>query len=88
VDAALAGQPLSGAIPTALAAALQRSPTTAAWLGVEALGVPIELDGARWRSDRSNGPRSKSTSLTLQAADPPAVWSCGLCFTLVQSAGL
>jgi hypothetical protein len=34
------------AVDATLAAALQRVSTTAAWLGVEALGVPLELDGA------------------------------------------
>jgi hypothetical protein len=46
VDAALAGDPHPTGMSDTLAAALQRVSTTAAWLGVEALGVPVELDGA------------------------------------------
>ena len=44
VDDALAGQPLSPVLPEAVAAALRPTAGTA-WLGTEALGVSVQLDG-------------------------------------------
>jgi hypothetical protein len=70
VDTALAGTPPTAGLPDALAAALRHDPTSSPWLGVAALGVPLEIDGTFVTLEALVGHRDRLAVHFLEAPLP------------------
>ncbi|MDP9074171.1 MAG: hypothetical protein M3N98_08360, partial [Actinomycetota bacterium] len=70
VDTALAGAPPSAGLPDALAAALRHDPTSSPWLGVAAVGVPLEIDGSFVTLEALVGHRDRLAVHFLEAPLP------------------